>query len=192
MRRLILRQGGSIRNRALVWIPLALILGALPVPAQTEAVEPAQTLSPRDYLDLGNQYYQQQNWPEAAAEYRKALELRPDYVEAHYNLANTFAARSELKAALREYRETARLRPDFPGVHINIGVLLEVQGELQAAIEEYRTELRRKPDHSEALLHLGGVLADTGQIEEAHRDLPPCPCPNPAERGVAPAFGKDL
>ena len=46
---------------------------------------------------------------EAIAHYRKALEIKPDYVEAHYNLGVALAGRGKLDEALEHYQKALDL-----------------------------------------------------------------------------------
>jgi tetratricopeptide (TPR) repeat protein len=54
----------------------------------------------------------------AAAAYRKALEIQPDYIDAHYNLANALEAQ-DVQGAIRHYEKAlalARNQPDGAGI----------------------------------------------------------------------------
>ena len=44
--------------------------------------------------------------------FRKALELRPDYVDSHVNLAGALAAAGDAEGAVSHYRQALLLRPD--------------------------------------------------------------------------------
>jgi tetratricopeptide (TPR) repeat protein len=53
--------------------------------------------------------------PEAIAEYRAALRIEPDFVEAHVNLGNTLARTpGRMEEAIAEYEAALRIRPDLP------------------------------------------------------------------------------
>jgi predicted Zn-dependent protease len=51
---------------------------------------------------------------DAVVSLRRAVELKPDYPEARYNLALAFAAIGERTAAIGQIREVLRARPDWP------------------------------------------------------------------------------
>src|SRR5208337_798404 len=121
-------------------------------PSQDQA-EPATA---EDFLKKGNEYARLNKWKEAEEAYRKAISLRPDYPQAHYNLGNACLAQQRTADAMREYQETLRLRPDFPGVHMNLG-----------AVEEYRSELRLHPSNPDAHVNLANALAAGRQFNEA-------------------------
>lgn len=51
---------------------------------------------------------------------RKALALKPDYAEAHNNLAAAFASLRKWDEAIQSAREALRLKPDFPLARNNL------------------------------------------------------------------------
>ena len=51
--------------------------------------------------------------PEAVACYRRALELKPDYAEAHNNLGNALKDQGKLDEAVACYRRALELKPDY-------------------------------------------------------------------------------
>ena len=50
---------------------------------------------------------------EAVACYRRALKLKPDYAEAHYNLGNALQDQGKLDEAVDCYRRAVELKPDY-------------------------------------------------------------------------------
>ena len=120
-----------------------------------------------DFLKKGNEYARLNKWKEAEEAYRKAVSLRSDYPQAHYNLGNAYLAQQRTADAIREYQETLRLRPDFPGVHMNLGAVEESQGHIPEAEAEYRSELRLHPSNPDAHVNLANALAASRQFNEA-------------------------
>lgn len=57
--------------------------------------------------------------------YRRALELDPEFVEAHYNLGLVLGESGEIDQALEHLRRTVELKPDFAQAHSS---LLGMQG----------------------------------------------------------------
>jgi len=50
---------------------------------------------------------------EAELSYRKAIEIKPDFAEAHYNLGITLKGLGKLQDAELSYRKAIELNPDF-------------------------------------------------------------------------------
>ncbi len=104
---------------------------------------------------------------EAIAHYRKALEIKPDYVEAHNNLGNALAGRGEVDEAIAHYRKALEIKPDYAEAHNNLGTALAGRGEVDEAIAHFRKALEIKPDYAEAHYNLGRALAGRGRLDEA-------------------------
>ena len=66
--------------------------------------------------------------PEAEAAYRRALELNPDYAEAHYNLGVLLQEAEQLSEAEACYRCALELKPDHAAARHNMGLLLLTLG----------------------------------------------------------------
>jgi len=103
----------------------------------------------------------------AVSHLREALQLKPDYSDAHYNLANALANQGKFDEAIAEYQQALRLRPDYADAHCNLGNALLTQGQLAQAVIQYREALRTKPDLFEAQYNLAFALARLGQLQEA-------------------------
>ena len=87
---------------------------------------------------------------EAVACYRRALELKPDYAEAHNNLGNALQDQGKLDEAVACYRRALELKPDYAEAYNNLGNALRDQGKLDEAVACYRRALELKPDYVEA------------------------------------------
>jgi tetratricopeptide (TPR) repeat protein/SAM-dependent methyltransferase len=116
---------------------------------------------------LGNALAQQGRLDESVAYYRRALSLRPDYVEAHNNLGIALQGQGLLKEAAASYRDALSLRPQSHYLHYNLGNVLRDDGELDEAATCYRRALSCQPDFAEAHNNLGVVLQRLGRVEEA-------------------------
>ena len=135
----------------------------------TNPAVPEESTAPtaQNFLQQGNEAARLNKWDLAIAAYKKALSLKPDYVEAHYNLGNAYAAEQKTSEALKEYRAVLRLRPEFPGVHRNIGALEEAAGAIPEAITEYRAETSAHPNNADAHVNLANALTANRAFSEA-------------------------
>ena len=108
---------------------------------------------------------------EAVTYYRKALELETDYTEAHYNLANTYAALGKLDQAIVHYKEALDLKPESVMIHGNLAFFLVRQGRLEQAAEHYKEALRIKPDSPRIACELGRTYAQLDEFDLAIENL---------------------
>jgi tetratricopeptide (TPR) repeat protein len=74
---------------------------------------------------------------DAAAEYRIALLLDPDYVPAHVGLGVVLAKFHKADAAIEEFRAALRVDPQSAQAHLGLGKSLEKKGKLKDALQEY-------------------------------------------------------
>ena len=84
----------------------------------------------------------------------KALEYKPNYPSAHYNLGIALQEQGGLNAAIASYNKALELKPNYPAAHYNLGIALQEQGDLTAAIASYNKALELKPNYPEAHLSL--------------------------------------
>jgi tetratricopeptide (TPR) repeat protein len=130
-----------------------------------ESLREAARLDPGEFgphVELGEALTRAGDTAGAIAEYRRAIELKRDYAEAHLNLGAALALSPEtVGAAMEEYRTAIRLKPHYAQAHYNLGLLLsDIPGRTSEAIAEYQAALREKPDYAEALCNLGIALED--------------------------------
>ena len=65
----------------------------------------------RDFIRLGNKFYNEGLMDEAATSYNKALDKKKSF-EAHYNLANVYALSGQDSTAFEEYKKRSREHSD--------------------------------------------------------------------------------
>jgi len=103
----------------------------------------------------------------AVAEYRKALQINPDYATAHNSLGKALAEQGRNDAAVVEYRTAIELNPDYADAHNNLGVILADRGRLDAAAARFRHALAIKPNYAIAHNNLAKILVKQGRSDEA-------------------------
>jgi len=119
------------------------------------------------YLGLTRRMNEQDSADELIGYYEKALQLKPDYPEAHNSLATVLMDQENYTQAVAHLREALRLRPDYHKGYNNLGLVLMQQGKLDEAVKQYDKALRLKPDYPEAQNNLAIALARQGKLDEA-------------------------
>ncbi len=99
--------------------------------------------------------------------YRQAIELRPDYPEAHNNLAVVLRASGDDAGSAHHYREALELRPDYPEAHYNYAVLLGARGSVAGAVEHCRSAIELLPEYVDAHYLYANLLRQTESSTEA-------------------------
>src|SRR6202140_2984695 len=113
-----------------------------------------------EHLAGGNGLAAAGHLEDAISEYRAALRIKPDFFEAHANLANALKAKGDLEGAIAESRAALRINPNLAEAHGNLGNALKAKGDAEGAISEYKTALRIKPNLAEAHGNLASALLD--------------------------------
>ena len=104
---------------------------------------------------------------EAIGHYQRALELKPDSAEAHYDLACVLAGREEFNEAIVHYRKALDIKPGYLDARNNLGTYLLCIGQVDEAIVELRKVLKADPNHSGGS---GGRSGTAGAVtQEASR-----------------------
>ena len=106
----------------------------------------------------------------AVASYRQAIEIKPDFAEAHNNLGTVLKDQGQFNAALISYRRVLKLKPDFAEAHNNLGVALKDTGQLDEALVSYRKAVELKPDYAEAHNNLGNCLIQMTRFSEGWQE----------------------
>ena len=65
--------------------------------------------------------------------YQKALQLKPDYAEAEYNLGTALVQKNNLNEAIVHFQKALRLKPDYASAAYNIGIALFHQDKVDEA-----------------------------------------------------------
>lgn len=65
--------------------------------------------NPNQYLTLGGIYYQLSLWEEAQRQFAVAVNLKPDFANAHYNLGHALENKGDLQNALAQYQAVKTL-----------------------------------------------------------------------------------
>lgn len=108
---------------------------------------------------------------EARAAYERAIEIDPQYVDAHVNLGRILHESGSPVAAEKHYRAALALEPDHAVAVFNLGVALEDLGRLNDAIALYERAIELDPDNADAHFNLAGIYERRGDKAAAVRHL---------------------
>ena len=104
---------------------------------------------------------------EAESSIRKAIEIKPDYANAHCNLGNVLKDLGKLKEAELSTRKAISINPNFANAHYNLGIILRDFGDLKEAELSTRKAISINPNFVNAHYTLGLILRDHGDLNGA-------------------------
>jgi Flp pilus assembly protein TadD len=108
---------------------------------------------------------------EAITYYRRAIDLFPEFADAHSNLGILLASQGDHDGALNEYRTAARFDPELVGAHVNIGIELAQRSEYDEAIRALNHAIALDAGNASAHYNLGLALAARGETDSARRSF---------------------
>ena len=97
--------------------------------------------------------------------YRKVLEKRPDFADAHGNLGVALQAQGRLEEAAVCSRRAIEINPNYAEAHMNLGNVFEAQGYLEEAAACYLKTLSINPNYAETHALKGVLLQFLSKIE---------------------------
>ena len=110
-----------------------------------------------------------QRLPEAVDHLKAAVQIRPEFVEAHTSLGAALSEIGAVPEAVSQLRTAIGLRPDFAPAHNDLGnALTKTIGRSDEAVAEFQKALQLKPEYAEAHNNLGTALSKLpGKLPQA-------------------------
>src|SRR5205085_2727250 len=128
-------------------------------PKANTAFVRASTIAPEDaetYYGVGYTYRLMKQYPQAVPQLKKALQLRPDYYDAHRELAYCYHATNDTDNAIREYNTATGYRGEtnnsgeMAGNHLALSALYQEKGQQVGGSEGEQISAAGKGHESEA------------------------------------------
>jgi tetratricopeptide (TPR) repeat protein len=121
------------------------------------------------YNNLGLQYEHRNLYDLAIQEYKKALAIKPDLLEAHSNLASIYYKTGRPQDALKEYAIVEKTAPGSKAGEIqnNIAVVYDAQGLFDEALNRYERALALDPHLDFTHFNMARIDLVMGKTKEA-------------------------
>ena len=136
--------------------------------AALKAIQIDESLA-EPHVSLGHvSYFYDRDWVAAERDFKRAIELNPNYAVAHHWYAiflSTFPGR--MSEALAEIRRALELDPASLIINAWYGRILGLAGQLDLAIEQLRKTVELDPNFIVAHIRLGQTFAEKRMYDEA-------------------------
>ncbi len=126
---------------------------------------------PDVFFNKGIAYKAKGDIDKAIAEYKRALELAPDYAEAHNNLGNLLKDQKKYDEAIVHFESSIRIFPDNPSTHNNLGTAYAMKGDVNKAAVYFAKAVRIQPTYFDARQNLGNAYMLQGRLDAAEKEL---------------------
>jgi serine/threonine protein kinase len=120
---------------------------------------------------LGGQKTSQWDWEGAEKEFKRAIELNPNYPTAYHWYCGCLESQGKLEEALSEITRAQELDPLSLVINTNIGEVLFYMRRYDIATEQLNKTLELDPNFPAARLVLGDLYAQQNKLDEAINEL---------------------
>jgi tetratricopeptide (TPR) repeat protein len=166
-----MRHTGIKKCLLMLWMVLFIAVFSLPAQSKTApkaktptALEEARSF--RDAMELFKKAEAMIGTPDENSEaqadlFRQVIKLKPDFLEAHYNLGLIYANQRKMKEAIEEIETVLKLEPKFdPDIYYILATAYQESGNPASAIKALEEGLRRKSDDLKFLKALAYLQFD--------------------------------
>lgn len=141
--------------------------GALPSPTLDTGPDPK--ISASTFFAHGHLLERQGSYDKAIENYRRALEMQPDFITASNRLAVTYNKMGRHADATRELQAAVARKPDQAYLFNNLGFSLFLEGRYAEAEQAYARALTLKPEFVRAKMNRAVALGKLGRFDEAYQ-----------------------
>ncbi|GHT69840.1 tetratricopeptide repeat family protein [Bacteroidia bacterium] len=119
------------------------------------------------YNNMGNAYYQQENYTQAIKCYQKGVEIDPNDAKAYYNMGNAYRQQENYAQAIKCYQEAIEIDPNDAAAYYSMGYTYARQENYTQAIKCYQKAIEIKPDFAWVYNSMGYAYAGMKKYGEA-------------------------
>lgn len=130
---------------------------------QSLAIKP----KPETWVFLGFTLTQLDRDDEAMDCYYQALQLDPNYEEAHYNLGCCYKLQNQPAQAESHFRKAIEIDPKYSRAYAELGIVLKKKGEIKEAVQLLRKSIRLNPNYGWSRVYLANTLWHQRKLKAA-------------------------
>jgi len=125
---------------------------------------------PVAYNNRGNEYKGRENFTMAIPDLRKAIELKPNYMEPHAILGDIYRQQAKYDSAMLFLNKALSFDPTASSALVNRGIVHAIQGRTDSARYDFDKALKYKPEMFEAYGNRGNLNAIEKKFDAALAD----------------------
>ncbi|MEK0188639.1 glycosyltransferase 61 family protein, partial [Microcoleus anatoxicus] len=110
---------------------------------------------------------EQENWPEAAVAFRRAVDLSPETIWLYKKLGDALRKQGDWESAIAIYEKGINLEPKSCWCYEGLGLSLIAKQQWEPAITNLIQALQIKPDLFGIYYHIAYALEQKGEVDEA-------------------------
>jgi tetratricopeptide (TPR) repeat protein len=117
------------------------------------------------YSEIGDAFASAGLAKEAVGEYRRALDLGPQFVDVRLKLGNALRDLGDLEGAIAQFEEMSRINPNFLPGQVSYGIALLSAGRREEAIKIWEAVIARDPQNRSAGMYLNLVRQQPSKVD---------------------------
>ena len=122
-------------------------------------------------LSVTSSFSTDRDWADAEKEFKRAIELNPNYASAHHLYALCLMWMGRQDEALNEVRRARELDPLSFAINTSVAWILAIGEQYEQAIDQCRKTLEMDPNFALAHYRLGQTFVLSGRYGEAVAEL---------------------
>ena len=123
------------------------------------------------FFNKGMELFQAEDFSGSVEQFKKAIEIKADFLEAYQNLAAAYFRKESYKNAIEAAKKALEINPNLVQTLKLISVTYSKMGDEKTALE-YQDKLKKLPGAEfspEEIFNMGAVEANEGRDEEAEK-----------------------
>ena len=118
-------------------------------------------------VKIGRAFAKQRQWDQAAASYKRAIQLHPDHARAYQGLAAAYLRTGQNQLAADAALDAVALIYRLPAAHLSLGIAMARSKQYDRAILAFQTALKFAPKMRKAHRWLGVLHRKLGNEQQA-------------------------
>ena len=135
--------------------------------AAQKALEIDETLGEAHNTLASIKHWDHWDWVSAEREYKRAIELSPNYATAHHWYAESLSAVGRFDESFAEYNRALELDPLSLAISTDLGLAYYYSRQYDRAIEHLKKLIETEPNYVRTHFYLAWVYEERGMFEEA-------------------------
>jgi Flp pilus assembly protein TadD len=136
-----------------------------------EALGYITTMNPNDYNNLGQRLQAQGDHAKAIEQFKKALEINPNFPGALNNIGVSYGKLKQYPFAEAAFKKAISIKQDDVYAMNNLAIMYMETGDMEGAAEYGEMAIRTEPNYSNGHLTLGSVYATMGDLGRAETEF---------------------
>jgi len=99
--------------------------------------------------------------------YQKAVQIKPEFAEVHYTLAEIYLEEKSFISAINAARQAIQSKPDYAEAYKTLGNAFLGQQNGAAAMNAYQRAIAIKPDYAEVYSNVASIYFFQNQVEQS-------------------------